>query len=270
MPPVAARLSPVARSIYVASLEPFSGKSLIALGLVDLFTRRVERTGVFRPITRSPSSDDHVVDLLVSREGVTTAYDDAVGVTYEDVHGDPDAALTAIVDRYGVADDRCDAVVVVGSDYTDVAGPTELAFNARVAANLGAPMLLVVSGAGRTPDEIATVAEIGITEIANSHATTVGIVANRCDADQVDAVCARVERLGLPVWALPDAPLLSVRDLRVEFRTRNTTVHAVNGVTLSVDLDHDRISLHTDQGELDVVVRGKSLRVGPEPADHPL
>jgi phosphate acetyltransferase len=199
----------VARSIYVASLEPFSGKSLVALGLVDLFARQVERTGVFRPITRSPSGDDHVVDLLLGRDGVHTTYDEAIGVTYEDVHADPDAALTTIVDRYGAADDRCDAVVIVGSDYTDVAGPTELTFNARVAANLGAPMLLVISGAGRTPDEIATVAEIGVTEIAHSHATTVGVVANRCDPDGIDAVCERLGGLDLPVWALPDAPLLS-------------------------------------------------------------
>ena len=230
----------MARSIYVASLEPFSGKSLIALGLVDLFTRRVERTGVFRPITRSASTDDdHVVDLLVSREGVTTTYERAIGVTYEDVHADPDAALTSIVDRYGVADDRCDAVVIVGSDYTDVAGPTELTFNARVAANLGAPMLLVVSGAGRTPDEIATVAEIGLTEIAHSHATTAGVVANRCDADQVDAVCARLEDLGLPVWALPDAPLLSAP-------TVGAVMAALDGELLLGDADLlDREVEHT-------------------------
>src|SRR5918997_2963806 len=199
----------VARSIYVASLEPFSGKSLVALGLVDLFTRQVERTGIFRPITRSPFGDDHVVDLLLSRDGVDMSYDATIGVTYEQVHTDPEAALTTIVDRYGAVEADCDAVVVVGSDYTDVAGPTELTFNARIAANLGAPMLLVVSGADRSPDEIATVAEIGVAEIAHSHATTVGVVANRCDPDQVEAVCDRLEVLGLPVWALPEAPLLS-------------------------------------------------------------
>ena len=41
---------------------------------------------------------------------------------------------------------QCDVVVIVGSDYTDIAGPTELAFNARIATNLGAPVLLVNPG----------------------------------------------------------------------------------------------------------------------------
>ncbi|MBT5088839.1 MAG: hypothetical protein HOK86_02260 [Micrococcales bacterium] len=36
--------------------------------------------------------------------------------------------------------------MILGSDYTDVAHPAELSFNAKVAANLGAPVLLVVNG----------------------------------------------------------------------------------------------------------------------------
>jgi phosphate acetyltransferase len=199
----------VARSIYVASMEPWSGKSLIALGLVELLSHRVARAGIFRPVTRSTTGDDQVVDLLLGRDGVDQTYDETIGVTYDEVHADPEAALATIVERYGPVGRRCDAVVVVGSDYTDVAGPTELTYNARIAANLDAPMLLVVVGAGRTPDEIAQVAEIGLAEVANSHATAVGLVANRCDGDQLDAVCERLGRLGLPVWAVPDDPLLS-------------------------------------------------------------
>ncbi len=199
----------VARSIYIASLEPFSGKSLVALGLVDLFTRKVERSGFFRPIARSSTGDDSVVHLLLGHDAVDLTYEDAIGVTYDDVHADPDAALATIVDRYRAVDRNCDAVVIIGSDYTDVAGPTELTFNARVAANLGAPMVLVISGAGRTPAEIAQVAEIGVAEIANSHATTVGVLANRCDPDALAQVRDRLADLGLAVWALPEAALLS-------------------------------------------------------------
>ncbi len=40
-------------------------------------------------------------------------------------------------------------MVIVGSDYTDVANPAELSVNARIAVNLGAPVLLI--GAGQRP-----------------------------------------------------------------------------------------------------------------------
>ena len=201
------------RSIFIASPEGYSGKSLVALGLVDTFARAVETTGVFRPVTRSPEGDDSVVRLLLAQDGVELGYDAAIGVTYDAVHDDPDAALATIVDRYRAVERSCDAVVVVGSDYTDVAGPTELHFNARVAANLGAPVLLVVSGFGRSPAEIEQVADIATAEITESHASTIGIVANRCAPDQLGAVRDRLAALGLPAWALPEVALLSAPTL---------------------------------------------------------
>ena len=130
-------------------------------------------------------------------------------MTYEDVHADPDAALATIVERYRAIERICEVVVVVGSDYTDVAGPTELTFNARVAANLGAPVLLVVSAFERMPDDVAQVVEIAIAELAQAHATTVGVVANRCDSDELVAVRDRLSEFGRPTWALPEIPLLS-------------------------------------------------------------
>src|SRR5690606_40250772 len=117
----------------------------------------------------------HMLHLLVGHEGVALPYERCVGVTYDDVHADPEAALATIVDRDRALARSCEAVVVVGSDYTDIAGPTELTFNARVAANLGAPVLLVVNGFERTPEQVEQLAEIAIAEIRQSHATTVGV-----------------------------------------------------------------------------------------------
>jgi len=128
----------VAHSIYITSAEGHSGKSSVALGVLDTLLRTVELVGVFRPVARSTAERDFVLDLLLARDGVTLDYDDCVGVSYEEVHEDPDAALSRIVDRFKAVERRCDAVVIVGSDYTDVATPTELAYNARIAANLGA------------------------------------------------------------------------------------------------------------------------------------
>ena len=201
-----------ARSVYIVSPEGHTGKSVVALGLLDLLTRRVQKVGVFRPVTTSTTGDDQVVKLLLDHGGLDVedrAYESCVGVTYEDVHTDPDAALATIVERYRAIERESEVVVIVGSDYTDVAGPTELAFNARIATNLGAPVLLVVSAFGRTPDDVAQLVEIATAELAHAHATTVGIIANRCDPGQLDAVRERLSEFGLPTWALPETPLLS-------------------------------------------------------------
>lgn len=201
-------------SVYVASVEGASGKSALALGVLDALSRRVERVGVFRPIVRSDAETargerDYVLDLLIAHEGVTLGYDECTGVTYDDVHADPVVAMDTIVERYHRVADRCDAVVVVGSDYTDMAAPTEFAYNARIAANLSAPVLLVLNGAGRSTAEMATVADVTAKTIAENHATLFAVAANRVtDVDPAEVVKA-LARDGVPAYALPEEPVLA-------------------------------------------------------------
>ena len=104
------------RSVYLTSLEGDSGKSTPALGLVDVLTRRVSRVGVFRPVTQSFDLPDRVVRLLLAHPGVQQEYEQALGVSYDDMHADPRAALETIVARYHELAPRFDALVVLGSD----------------------------------------------------------------------------------------------------------------------------------------------------------
>jgi len=196
----------VPRSVYITSPEGDTGKSTVALGVLDLLTRRAQRVGIFRPVARSTDRADYVLELLLAHDAVDLPYDLCLGVTYEQVHADPERALADIVARYHEVARRCDVVVIVGTDYTDVAGPTELAFNARIAANLGAPALLVVSGNGRTPAEVRQVAEVSIGELRTNHAQVIGVVANRCTGD-LGAVRAVLDG-DVPAWCLPEVPFL--------------------------------------------------------------
>ncbi|MFD7310093.1 phosphate acetyltransferase [Promicromonospora sp. NPDC059942] len=204
------------RSIVIASPEGESGKSTVALGVLDLLVRKGQRVGVFRPVSRASETEDsagerdHVLELLLEHDGVDIGYDDAVGVTYADLHTDPEDALSRIVARFHELAARCDSVVILGTDYTDVAGPTELSFNARIAANLGAPVLLVVSGRERTPEEIRALADVSLAELAAHHAQAIGLVVNRADthsAREVRSVLAEAQP-DLPVWTIPEEPFL--------------------------------------------------------------
>jgi phosphate acetyltransferase len=218
----------VARSIYITSAEGHSGKSSIALGVLDTLSAEIANVGVFRPIARSITERDYVLDLLLAHDGVDLEYDECVGVTYDDVHDDPDAALSRIVERYKAVEAKCGAVVIVGSDYTDVGSPTELSFNARIAANLGAPVLLVLTGRsvdesrGRTLDEMRQIGELTIPELAVAHASILAIVANRADEDHLDEIAAALSAVAdasvaeagvanaapIPAWAVPEDPFL--------------------------------------------------------------
>jgi phosphate acetyltransferase len=207
----------VASSVYVASVDGETGKSAVALGLLDEFTRRATHPGVFRPIVRSDSGErDHVLELLTSHDAVGLSYDDCAGLTYDDVHTDPEGALDQIVERYHAVVERCDAVVVVGSDYTDVGTPTEFSYNARIAANLGAPVLLVLNAHGRSRHDLEAMADLGETALLAEHGTLAAVIANRVDDPGVVGDPVSLSRAGVPAYSIPEEPLLrapSVADL---------------------------------------------------------
>jgi phosphate acetyltransferase len=194
--------------IYVASPEGDTGKSTIALGILHRLAATVAKVGVFRPITRLGEDRDYILELLLSQATAGLPYEDCVGVSYQQLHEDPDTAIGDIVDRYHRVADQCDAVLIVGSDYTDVAAPSELSTNARIAANLGAPIVLAVKAKDRTPEQIAQIVDICLAEVAAQHAHTAAVVANRCDPGQMDAMAAALKQFEPKCYVLPEEPLL--------------------------------------------------------------
>jgi phosphate acetyltransferase len=191
----------VARSLYLAAAGPESGKSTLALGLFEAMSRRVGRVAAFRPVIRA-GGPDPLLALLGAR--YRTDLSQAWGVTYEDVRADPNDAVATIVDRFRALEHEHDAVLVIGTDYTDVGAPTELEFNARVTVNLGCPVLVVLDGR----QDIAASAEVARVALAGAGAQLLGVVANRVPPDQVEATRARLD--GVPVGAvLPEVPLLA-------------------------------------------------------------
>ncbi|ATG55506.1 phosphate acetyltransferase [Brachybacterium ginsengisoli] len=203
-------LGTVSKSVYIASPEGMTGKSMVAFGLLEALASRSDRVGVFRPVVQSGRSRDYAVDLLTSHPAVEQSYEDAIGVEHELMLSDPDAAHERILARHRELAERYGVLVVLGSDYDDLANPAELSFNAEVAANMGAPVVIVLSGLDRSPDQIAALAAVSMSEFGGHHALPIAVVVNRADADCLDAVrdavAARVpEAL---VAAIPENPVI--------------------------------------------------------------
>lgn len=216
-------------AIYLAAPESQTGKSTIALGLLHRLTAMVAKVGVFRPITRLSAERDYILELLLAHTSAGLPYERCVGVTYQQLHADRDDAIAEIVDSYHAMADECDAVVVVGSDYTDVTSPTELSVNARIAVNLGAPVLLTVRAKDRTPDQVASVVEVCLAELDTQRAHTAAVVANRCELSAIPAVTDALRRFTPPSYVVPEEPLLSAP-------TVAELTQAVNGAVVSGDV----------------------------------
>lgn len=260
----------MAQSIYITSTEGLSGKSTIVLGVIDALTRSIPRVGVFRSIARSTAERDYVLEMLLDHIGVDLDYEEAVGVTYDEVRADPDAALSKIVERFKAVEAKCDAVVIVGSDFTDVGSTSELGYNARIAANLGAPVLVVLNGradqgdrlgmsVARTPEQLGQLMSLALTDISYQRAELFAVITNRADPARLREINAAVHAVVVDapaadgtreapvgVWSIPEDVLLvapAVRDIMIR----------VDGRLLRGDEE-----LLTRE-VLDVVVAGMSL-----------
>ena len=60
----------MANSLYIASIEPRSGKSVVALGIMEMLSKRVSRMGYFRPIIPTNRDPDNNIELIRQRSAV--------------------------------------------------------------------------------------------------------------------------------------------------------------------------------------------------------
>lgn len=234
----------MASGIYVTAAEGLSGKSTVALGLIDALAARVQTVGVFRPVSRSTGERDYVLELLLSHEAIDLDYERCVGVNYDDVHVDPDQAMSEIIRKYRELEKTCDTVIILGSDYTDVGNPTEFEFNAQVAANLGTPVVLVVTGRDpaeqahrglsgapkRSPKDIARVAEAALEELRDHHANPIAVIVNRAEPDDANLIHKELAKVagGLDIASVPEDRVLVAP-------TVDSVIHAVDGTLFQGD-----------------------------------
>nr|WP_306238704.1 phosphate acetyltransferase [Ornithinimicrobium sp. HY1745] len=199
----------------MASAESRSGKSAVALGILEQLTRLGGRVGVFRPIVQDDAPDS-LLHLLLPRASSPLGAEQAVGVTYDRVHADAEAAVGEVVTRFHEYAEAHDTVLVIGSDFTDIPGPTEFSVNASIAANIGAPMILVVPAIDRAPEDVVTAASLTAHEARIRHASVLAVIANRVAEDQTEPTRAALAE-HLPdhaAYVLPASPILAAPTLR--------------------------------------------------------
>ena len=232
------------RSVYIAASERQVSKSAIALGMIDLFGRQVKSVGVFRPLVVSTDSDA-VTEALLSQRGLRQSFDEAVGVTYEQFAHDPDESIDVVVAKYAALEQKCDAVVIVGSDYETLLSSVELDNNAVIAANLNSPVLYVCKTLDRSAQEVRDVAESAIAVFESKHNTVVAIAIARTPEGRMEEMRKAMAGLrDVPVYVMPHNDVLAAPLVQQQF-------DAVNARPLSGPIElYKKESLHTIVGAM--------------------
>ena len=212
----------MSNNLYIAAAEAGSGKSLVVLGLMELLSGHVQKIGFFRPVVASATEKDDHIRLIAERYKLPFAYDAMYGMTGRNAvdlmqDGDNDSVFTGILDKYKKLEKECDFILIEGTDFRGALTQFEFDFNVRFANNLGAPMVAVINGNGKSVSAIADNMKIIKGLLAGEKCSQIGTVVNRVGLNDVDDVRKVLLEIGKPEeinLVLPEKGILQKLTIR--------------------------------------------------------
>ncbi|MGA2925155.1 MAG: phosphate acetyltransferase, partial [Solirubrobacteraceae bacterium] len=164
-------------------MEPGSGKSVVALGLMETFAGKAHRTGFFRPII---TADDDVPDpqlqLIRHRYQLDCPYERMYALHAREAQSMIAAGAHAeleqrVFEAYKRLEPSFDVIVCEGTDFAGVLPALDFDLNASLANQLGSPVLVVIRGS--TVPDIAAAVRIAKASLQHKGCSLFGVIVNR-------------------------------------------------------------------------------------------
>ena len=182
----------MSKAIYVAASEPYSGKSVITLGLMNMLSGKVKRIAYFKPIvSEGPEvSKDIHIETIISHFGLDIKYEDAYAFTYDEILkyksvGNDAYIIDRIISKYKKLEENYDFVLVEGSDLKEEAAAFEFDSNIDIAKNLGIPVILVCKGNGNSTDDVLNNCLAIYQGFHEKEVQVIGVIGNKIKPEDV-------------------------------------------------------------------------------------
>ena len=187
-------------SLYIASLEPNSGKLVISLGVMEMLSHRVDRLGFFRPISSGPAENDSHIQLLADRFSLSLQAGQMVGVTHEQARalistGEERRLFREIVARFKKAEELCDFLLIEGPDITPLSDALDYDMSIRIARGLGSPAIYVSSGYQEAVTDLLENVQVAEKTFRNLNCPLLAVLVNRVDPDILEKTRAELLKL---------------------------------------------------------------------------
>jgi len=179
------------KSIFIASAEPFTGKSVVALGLVNMLLGKTEKIAFFKPIISEqlPGKKERHIEAILDYFSLTIPYEDTfvfnrpqvLQLTEAENQGE---MIDSIISKYKKLEDSYDFTVIEGSDFLGEGIAFEFESNAAIAKNLGVPVLAVVGGQDKSAAQVVSAVINILHNFQTRDVQVVGLVVNRVKPEQ--------------------------------------------------------------------------------------
>ncbi|PKQ46465.1 phosphate acetyltransferase [Confluentibacter flavum] len=143
----------MSKGIYVAAIEPSSGKSVVVLGLMRMLLGKTAKVGYFRPIIDDIDEGeiDNHINTVLSYFEINIDYKKCFAFTRNEVlnlynQGKSGDVIDEIIRKYKYLENQFDIVLVEGTDFSHDNSSLELDINMLISKNLGLPVIIVTRG----------------------------------------------------------------------------------------------------------------------------
>lgn len=227
----------MSKSIYITTIEPNSGKSLVSLGVLRMMLNKSTKVGYFRPIinTEENKIDNHL-NTAISFFNLDVDYEDCYIYRQNEVvellsEKKEDEVIHTIIEKYKKLEAKFDYVLVEGTDFSGDGGFTEVDVNLMIAKNLGIPVLIVGAGNGKKKRDFINNIQITYNSFIDKEVDVIGVIANKTEEDEIDFIKEELEK------SVPKSVLINVipKISLLAFPTIKEVVEKLNGKVLFGD-----------------------------------
>jgi phosphate acetyltransferase len=181
----------MSKGIYVATIEPNSGKSVVVLGLMRMLLGKTAKVGYFRPIiedTENGEPDNHI-NTVVSYFEIDINYKKTFAFTRSAVldlynKGKSGYVIDEIIKKYKYLEERFDFVLVEGTDFSHENSSLELDINILISKNLGLPVIIVSQGGDKPLNQIVDNVQLAYNTY-KEEVDVLAIITNKIDPNYV-------------------------------------------------------------------------------------
>ena len=185
----------MAKTIFIATTEPYSGKSLVALGVLHMLLGKARKVAYFKPIINEESADkkDSDIETVIQHFGVSTPYEDMYAFTRSQAlqqmqNEGRGEIIDLIINKVKALEENNDFTVIEGSDFLGEGTAFEFEANVAIANNLSAPVIIVVSGQGKSTAQIVQNVQTVLSTFLSHDVQVLAVVVNKVAKNMVDDV----------------------------------------------------------------------------------
>ncbi|AJR03301.1 phosphate acetyltransferase [Siansivirga zeaxanthinifaciens] len=184
----------MSKGIYVATIEPNSGKSVVVLGLMRMLLGKTAKVGYFRPIIEDVESgdmDNHISTVLSHFE-IDINYKKTFAFTRNEVldlynQGRSGEVIDEIIKKFKNLEEKFDFVLVEGTDFSHENSSIELDLNILISKNLSLPVIIVIQGDKKESKEIVDSAQLAYDTFKQS-VDVLSLITNKVNIEAIDSL----------------------------------------------------------------------------------